>query len=76
MHLRSRQRSLKSRSDEIEVDQFFYFFNVRCSFFLNMNPNTLYADASFIDKYKLSIDLDRKSAQNNVYFAGDCIQGK
>jgi hypothetical protein len=44
-----------------------------------MNPagtNTLYADASFIDKYKLSIELDRTNAQDNVYFAGDCIQGK
>ncbi|KAI8343127.1 hypothetical protein BC941DRAFT_410493 [Chlamydoabsidia padenii] len=37
--------------------------------------NTLYADASFIDKYKLSIELDRNDTLDNVYFAGDCIQG-
>ncbi|CAO3584209.1 unnamed protein product [Absidia cylindrospora] len=37
--------------------------------------NTLFADASFIDKYKLIIELNGSNMTEGAYFGGDCIQG-
>ncbi|ORZ13283.1 hypothetical protein BCR42DRAFT_419554 [Absidia repens] len=37
--------------------------------------NTLFADDSFIDKYKLIIELNNSNMTKGVYFGGDCIQG-